>query len=104
MASKKKESRVGGWREPIITIDNKAFVLIIEGDYLTKCSKAVYVCIWPGGYSLFRKKFTCICSFHAKFDSFSKKLFKLEVSRHSEDSKLVRKVYIVKKNTLRRHY
>ena len=43
MASKEKESRVGGWREPIITIDNKAFVLIIEGDYLTKCSKAVYV-------------------------------------------------------------
>ena len=43
VASKEKESRVGGWREPIITIDNKAFVLIIEGDYLTKCSKAVYV-------------------------------------------------------------
>ena len=44
-----------------------------------------------------RKKFTCICSFHAKFDSFSKKLFELEVSRHSEDSKFVRQVYIVLK-------
>ena len=53
MASKEKESRVGGWREPIITIDNKAFVLIIEGDYLTKCSKAGYVCVY--WYSLIRK-------------------------------------------------
>jgi len=44
-----------------------------------------------------RKKFTCICGFHVKFVSFSKKSFKLEVSRHSEDSKFVRQVYIVLK-------
>ena len=38
-----------------------------------------------------------MCDFHVKSVSFSRKSFKLAVSRHSEDSKLVRQVYIVLK-------
>ena len=38
-----------------------------------------------------------MCDFHVKAVNFSRKSFKLAISRHSEDSKLVRQVYIVLK-------
>ena len=49
------------------------------------------------------KKFTRICEYVVESDRFSGKSFKWAKSRHSEDSKLVKKVYIVLKNTLGRH-
>ena len=47
------------------------------------------------------KKVSCMCDVHVKSVSFSRKSFRLAISRHSGDSKLVRQVYIVLKMPLR---